>query len=254
VHTTQLHCYVCCARAHKCATNRPGLDSPGLRRRRVMCCARQRWRATAPRPAHCARSCARTRPAPIARSTPTGAARRTAPRSCSRRAATWARTVCGPAGQFASGRTKPSLPRRGEAAAARRRRPPTRPLRAAGRADVWTVMRGVWEAGGDTAEARRGLFALPFISGPSLTNVRPAPGPLPAAARAGPHALQPTAVRGCGHTSAHACQPRSPAAPAASHSRRPAAALPAPRADPYALEAMCWAGRAAIRCVMLVMM
>ena len=42
----------------------------------------------------------------------------------------------------------------------------------AGRAAVWTVMRAVWETVGDFAEARRGLFALPFISGPSLTNVR----------------------------------------------------------------------------------
>jgi hypothetical protein len=54
-------------------------------------------------------------------------------------------------------------------------------------------MRGVWEAGGDTAEARRGLFALPFISGPSLTNVRPAPASA-AAAHATPHAQQPAVV------------------------------------------------------------
>lgn len=33
-------------------------------------------------------------------------------------------------------------------------------------------MRAVWETVADFAEARRGLFALPFISGPSLTNVR----------------------------------------------------------------------------------
>lgn len=44
---------------------------------------------------------------------------------------------------------------------------------AAGRAAVWTVMREAWENEGDMAESRRGLFALPYISGPSLTSVRP---------------------------------------------------------------------------------